>query len=742
MRAIIQSIKNKRYPIITGIMISVLFVWLLLSGQSLASYIRTRMNNVGYDIFVRYLYPKKLPKDNPVVIVDIDEKSIKEQGSWPWPRDRLAKLIIALQEQGVIVVALDLIFSKAEPNPVKDVIKRLDQFGAKKKALVTELEGIQGLFNGDQLFAQALKDIDSVLGFTFHHDEVGEHGTLPKAIATLPVKLSDVTSLYTLKGYTGDIKILVDNAKAGGFVTTGVDDDGILRRIPLVIQHRNKVYASLALQAVKLYFLEEEIKLNFYPLNHYHVLDSVSLGKQVISTDALGQIQVPFYGRRGTIKYISATDVLEKRLKPSELENRVVFIGSTLLGFADFQATPVESIYPGIEVHASVASGMIQKFIPSQPIWMQGLSLSAMMFICLIAIFIFPSIRLMSLSILSLVLTLLLLSIKCYYWFRYGYYISMTIHWTYIFTMMINNLIYAYLIEGKQRRQLRDMFSSYVPPEYAHLISETNKLTDFEGDDKVLTIMFVDIVNFTTLSESLSAREIKKLLYRYLTPMTEQIFKHRGTIDKYIGDTVMSFWGAPLDDAEHRRHACLCALALIDVVQKVNKDVMMEDIPPISIKVGLNTGVVSVGDMGSEYRRAYTVIGDPVNAAARMEASTRSYGVDILVGEETAAGLDEFAFRMIDKVVYKGKTKEMKVYELIAEKQNLSVGQEEEIFIYDNAIEAYFSRDFNESLRIFRLLLEINPDSELYHLYIERNLHMIAYPPDENWTGVYQRRIK
>ncbi|MFN3586401.1 MAG: adenylate/guanylate cyclase domain-containing protein, partial [Moraxellaceae bacterium] len=305
------------------------------------------------------------------------------------------------------------------------------------------------------------------------------------------------------------------------------------------------------------------------------------------------------------------------------------------------------------------------------------------------------------------------------------------------------NIVFGFVRANSQKREIKAMFGQYVPPAHVEQMLADPDAVSLEGESREMTVLFSDIRNFTTLSEGLSAQDLKKLLNRYFTPITQIIFDHNGTIDKYVGDMVMAFWNAPLSDERHAHNAIVAALAMQKKVDELSAAFKAEGFPEIHIGIGINTGYMNVGDMGSEFRRAYTVLGDAVNLGSRLESVTKFYGAKILVGEATHAQAPEFLYRRIDRIIVKGKTEPITVYEPVCLMSDASAARRERVERYNEAIGYYFAQQWDAAEALLRELLAQEPGRRLYALYLERIEELRRHPDlTLSWSGVYEHKSK
>ncbi len=738
-----MKLRRKIIPVCIGLVIMCLCIWARVTTTDPFKAWLTHVENVAYDIQFKLKDNEVIPKEKQnIAIVDIDEKSLAYFGRWPWPRDDLAKLVAALQEQGAVVIAFDVVLSKADTNIAKKLIHDISKDKTPNEELVKMLDSLVPQYDYDTQLANALGESDVVLGFIFHDRGSDKEGYLPEAAISLTPSQAGSITIPNLPGYISNVEQLQKAGRQGGFLTAFPDPDGVIRTTPLVLRKDNNVYLSLGLEAARLFLLIDDVKLNIQQYGQHQVIEGIKLGKVEVPTDEFGRVNVPYIGPAFSFPYYSAADVVQHKLPKGALENKIVFLGTSALGMGDLRATPVGSVYPGVEVHANVAQAIIQGGFPSKPSWALGAEVILILVVGILCSFVFPYLSAGFLTFFS-VLTPVLLSLLSYWlWTSQGLILSFVVTMFMVIALASMNMTYGFLFESRAKNLLKFQFGQYVPQEHVEHMSHNPKDYGMEGEAREMTVLFADIRNFTTISESLGATELKNLLNEFFTPMTKIIFEHKGTIDKYVGDMIMAFWGAPLEDKEHAKHAIAAAVEMVEHSIKICDEFVKKGLPAISIGVGLNTGVMNVGDMGSEFRRSYTVLGDAVNLASRLEGLTKFYGVSVVVGEQTAAGQDHLAFRLLDKVKVKGKNEAVNVYEPLGEANKLSQDTVIELRDYDEALRLYYKRKFDKAQKKFKKLKKRHPKTKIYQVYLERIKHLAKKPPGKKWDGAYTRTEK
>jgi len=691
----------------------------------------SEMENMGYDIQVRQMH-KPLNQNGLIAIVDIDDNSLKAEGRWPWPRDKFAKLIANLYKNGATVVAFDITFPDREENIAEEVLSQIPS------QIATQLENVKAKFDYDALLAQSLGLGETVLGMVFK-DQEETVGSLPAPILTLSPDQTNQLAIPNEKGYLANLEILQKAAKTEGFINATPDSDGVLRFTPLLFRHGSDVYGSLGLQAVSRYLLIGKVDLVTAQYDDSSVLEGIKLDQQFIPTDATGRMLIPFRGPGYTFPYISAVDVLNEKAPKEAINGKLIFVGSTASAIGDIKPTAIASVYPGIEVHASVAAGIIDHYLPYKPSWGRGVTLLVMLVVGTIYALILPFLGVFAISVLCILLPALMIFGNYLLWSKLAIVISILLPIGLILLLFLLNIICGYLFESRRSKDLKSMFGQYVPPEYLDNMLKQGGEFSLEGETKELSVLFSDIRSFTSVSEKMTATELKQFLNQYLTPITEVIFNHKGTIDKYVGDMVMAFWGAPLDDPKQVYNAVTAGIALQAALAKLNDVFESEKKPRIKIGVGINTGIMNVGDMGSKFRRAYTVLGDTVNLASRLEGQTKFYHVGIIVGEDTYKHTqNDFAYRKLDKIKVKGKETGVEIYTPICLSTEASAELTKELKAHHEALDAYFRQDWDKAEKDFKQLRDAYPaQKEIYEVYLERIESMRENPPGPDWDGAF-----
>lgn len=733
-----ESLARRRLPVLSGI---VLTIFLILSGlqyQGMGHWLQ-RLDYLLYDwrFQAGLQWQPQAPGEQPIIIVDIDERSLAAEGRWPWSRHKLAELLSLLSSYGAAVVAFDVVFSEAERNPIDDIRSRLAADGTDWQSPA----GWRRQVDADLHFARTLAQTDTVLGFFFLDDDRHTTGQLPAAVYHLTAVQQQTLVVSGSRAYAANLAELQDAAAGGGFVTTYADDDGAIRRTPLLIRYGPDLYPSLGLATVMAFLLDARLQPDTVPVGRVEAVRSLQLAQLQVRTDAAARVIVPYRGSRKTFPYVSAGDVFNGRADVALFAGAIVLVGTSAQGLGDLRATPAGPQYPGVEIHATVIDAMLNDGFPYRPEWEAGATMTLLLVLGLLLSFRLPRLEAAAVILLSGSAVLLVLGGNFWLWQVYRLDLPLAAALLLVSGLTILNLAHGFVRENSYRHTLKSMFDQYVPPAHIERMLDDPQAYQFAGESKELTVLFSDIRGFTTISERLPAAELTELLNRYFTPVTGVIFTHDGTIDKYVGDMVMAFWGAPLDDCDHARHAVQAALAIQQVTTELRAEFRARGWPEIETGIGINTGVMSVGDMGSAYRRAYTVLGDAVNLGSRLESITRYYGVDILVSEHTRAQAPDFVYRFVDRIQVKGKNTAVSVYEPLCHRGEEDSELLEEIALFAEVYRLYLGRDWAAALRLLLQLQQRWP-SALYQVYLQRidQLRRQSLPAD--WDGVFRHHEK
>src|SRR5450830_712718 len=717
-----------------------------------------RIDLFFYDMRMRIA---KVETDPRIVIVDIDEKSIGEVGRWPWSRDVVAALISKMTDSyEAQTVAFDVVFAEPDNSSGYGTLESLAQHELKGLPQFSQqLQALKPQLDFDARMASAIQGRPVVLGYALSNEaEAVVKGQLPKPVFTTAALGGRRLDVYRWKAYGANLPQLQQAAEAGGFFNPVLDSDGLVRRVALIAQVGDNFYESLALASarsalgatrLKPIFLQQDAVMSEQQLRDYGALESIALDTKPRPTFIPVERQlttlVTYRGRGGihggAFRYVSAVDILKGRIPKNDLAGRVLLVGTTVPGLNDLRATPVSPNYPGVEIHANIIASILDGDFKQQPEFSVGFNLVQIVVIGLLLGLLLP---LPTPARCTTAAPAAAFGIGAFNFWLYdsaGLVLPMATALLLIAALFICNLGWGYLFEYRNRRAIVNLFGEYVAPELVAEMAANPASYNMEGESRELTVMFSDVRGFTTISEGLQPNELREYINAYLTAMSEDIRGNRGTLDKYIGDAVMAFWGAPMDVPDHAARAVATALKMQQTVVGLNQEFVKRNWPPLKIGIGLNTGTMRVGDMGSKIRKAYTVMGDAVNLSSRLESITKVYGVGILVGQATRTAAPQFAYRELDSVRVKGKNEPVPIFEPWGLEEALTPLQRTHLEQWHDALKLVRSQQWDAAEQTIRQLQQEQPHG-LYELYLERIAHFRLHPLPADWDGVTKFETK
>lgn len=716
-----------------------------------------RLDDVLYDVRLRITAPRML--DERIVIVDIDERSLAEVGRWPWGRDRLAALTNELFErQRIATLGFDLVFGEPDRSSGLDALRQLARRQPNGDTVLADtVRELAPVLDNDRLFADALRGRNVVLGCYLTSDRRGfRHGVLPAPVLDREALAAQPLALSRWDGYGGNLPLIAQAAASAGCFNAIVDPDGSVRTLPLLAEFDGQAYEALSLAVVRQYLRSPAPVPVFAGSTAAGTSVPGALTALRLSGDGFGPdglrvpvdrhalAWVPFRGpggpSGGSYPYVSAADLLAMRLPEGALQGKVVLVGSTAPGLMDLRSTPLGEAYPGVEVHANLISGMLDGQLRIRPDFARGYEVSLVLVLGVMLALVLPRLGAGRAVVFcgSLVAGVVALDAA---WFREAHAV-MPLAGPLVLVLLAFTLdmVHGYTVESRNRRRLAKLFGTYVPSELVSEMVNDGGAYDMRAETREMTVMFCDMRGFTQLAENLPPTEVQALLNDVFNRLTRVIRERRGTIDKYIGDAIMAFWGAPLADPAHAAHAVDAALALVNEVARINQERSLLGSPPIFVSIGLSTGSMCVGDMGSDLRRSYTVIGDAVNLGARIEGLTRYYGVDVLASDATREHAGAFEWQALDRVRVKGRSGIVTLWrplpplppgDLAARAHRDAV-----LALWRQALEAYQSQQWESCAHFLAQLCALDDDQPLYRLYRERVTCRKAHAPDAAWTGI------
>jgi len=768
---------------ITVAALAVYYFVFLQERRTPISELAERLELDTLDTRFRYRPQRYSSPDPRIVIVDIDQRAQEVLGRWPFSRVYFARMLDALHDDGARVAAFDVTFSKPDQSaaPVRALAQQLEKRREEGEAidpkLTEEVKRLAAEYDGDAQFARAIKRFGPVvLGNYFLYTQADLEGVSEAALQNyadqiaffsyppahpLRPQFEKQDKLHLMEIFAGaNLRPLgaeanLDALTAGlngdaswtGFFNYPPDTDGVVRRATLLLPYGRSqnpvewdIYPSLDIMAARAFLGPDAQDTNlFYGPGGVARIDFG--GKLSLRTDDLGQMLINYQGPAGTFLHYSIADVVHKHFTAGTFTGKLVLIGATATGIGDLRATPYGgNAYPGVEIHANAIDNILNnRFIKRD-------ARSALIDALLIFTFGIPLGIWMALVSprwmwfgAGLFVPLLALD---YGAFLHGWWLNFTVPAMTLTGNVVLVSLHRALIEEREKRKIRAEFAQTMSPEVVRRLLEDPSLVEPKKTD--ITIMFSDIRGFTSISEQLDAQELALFLNHYLSEMSRIVFKNNGTLDKYIGDAVMAFWGAPYEEPGHATKACNAALDMMARLRDLQKQWEAQGKPRLEIGIGLNTGVASVGRMGSALRKAYTALGDSVNLSSRLEGLNKDYATHIVVSESTyeQAKDDGFLFRELDLLRVKGKLQPVTIYQLMGRNQDLAVNGSAEqmqalVVQFGRARELYRNREWRAAQHALEELLERWPDDGPSRVYLERCHEYAAAEPPPNWDGVF-----
>ena len=684
-----------------------------------------------------------------VKVIAIDENAIAKYGRWPWSRVTLARLIDSLVQSGCSVIALDILFPEPEELIDKEILDSLPETSeADNSSVTSNIHALVGNTLPDELFAQSLKTADSSILGLFFFDTSATSDIPESAMQSEPTKtllshriiqvFEDDQSppddiFFAPTGYSATTDILAKNVTGEGFLNITPDIDGVIRRAPLVGKYKGEYYPSFALEIVS-EFTGNPVKMILDTAG----IESISVGDITPPVGLSGSMLINYAGPAKTFPYISAVGLMDT--PRDDLSGKIAIVGLTATGLYDIRTTPFGALYPGIEIHANIIDALLNSRYLINPWWRDLAVYLGCVLAAIILILLLPRLKALYGFICSVVLFVAIIGaslamfLKAHIWYP-PLYPLLAVAIIYLAITLIK-----FIREEQQKRFIKGAFSQYISPQFVDQLVDKPELLQLGGEEKVLTVLFSDIVGFTSISERLSPSRLVELLNNYTTEMSDIVMAHGGTIDKYNGDSIMAFFGAPIYFADHATKACQAAIAMINRINELQDEWKRAGAPPFFTRIGINTGKMIVGNMGSRNKFNYTVLGDAVNLASRLEGANKFYKTQIIIGDQTYRRLDKkVVTRELDSVKVVGKKRPERIFQVIPH-----ATRRYRTFLkqYHKGRHKMRRKDFQGAVDAFLDALKIYKKDAPAQLHLHRCKGFIKNPPNKNWDGSYELQSK
>ena len=703
-----------------------------------------RLSLIAFDLYQRAA-PRQ-PGNAPIRIVDIDDKSFAKIGQWPWPRTIVAKLVDRLAGAGAAVIAFDIDFAEPDRTSPKLLLPLIAQNGGVQSDAEKLLSSLP---DPDQVLAAAMRKLPVATGFI-----LTDRGEARPPAEKAGFAFTGTDPLGHVENFTKvvpNLPVLEAAAAGDGFLNQTLDWDNVVRRVALIMSLNGKPYPSLAAEALRLAFGASTYVGRAAGANGENNfgqdtgLTAIRIGPATVPTDAAGRVWL-HYARAEPGLTISAADVLAGKFDPASVAGDIVLVGTSAAGVInDQRATPLSPAVPGVEIHAQLIDEILQGDFLTRPDWAVGAELLFTVAVGAGLIFVLPRIGALPSAVVGGASVAVALG-GSWAAFKYAHLLLDPVYpWAVMTLVYLVASLLGYLRTEARQREIRSAFSRYMSPYYVQELAAHPEKLQLGGEMRVMTIMFCDIRNFTSRAEGMDAQALTHFMNTFLSPMTEIITEQKGTIDKYIGDCIMAFWNAPLDDADHAKNAARAAQMMRRKLIELNhmwteEAAAGKPFRPVQMGIGINTGECCVGNFGSQQHFDYSLLGDPVNLASRLEGLGKVYGIDLVIGEETAIRLDEAALIEVDLVAVKGKSQAGRVYTLPPER----IEEDEFARRHSALLRAYRHQDWGAALRLLDdgLLAAVRHLGPVYDLYRRRIAHFQLEAPPAGWDGVFTAEEK
>ncbi|MBU1171067.1 MAG: CHASE2 domain-containing protein [Proteobacteria bacterium] len=702
-------------------------------------------------IDLRFNIRKEIRTENHVVIAAIDEKSLKEEGKWPWPRSTMARLVTKASDAGVRVVAFDVGFIEDDDSRILETLTRLKKtIPSDDPTCLSYLDQLYLNADNDTLFAQSVTNSSAgvVLGYYFNLEEIPgmdetrdeQEERLDRIIGSQANMAASSEKAVKNAGFIQamdvqpSIRILSESTDYSGFFNMRADIDGIVRSMPAIITLNDNHYVPLSLSAIRAW-TQSPINLTIGEENHI----SIDIGDYHVPTDRNGRIIINYRGGPKTFSHISITDILHDRITPGILKDKILMVGATSPGLSDNRPTPFSTVFPGCEIHANLIDSILSRDLLYYPPLYELWSVLCIVLAGTVLAVCLPMLGALTGLILYVGLAIFYGGLCQYLFSKNGLILDMAYPLTVLTLVYITVTANRYLTETRKKKFISDAFSTYLAPSVVKQLIKSPEKLGLGGEDRDITAFFSDIQGFTGISEKLSPKELVELLNEFLTEMTNIILDHEGTVDKFEGDAIIAFFGAPLTLKNHAQNACKACITMHERLLILNEKWKAEQRPQLYMRIGLSSGTAVVGNMGSVNRMDYTMMGDVVNTAARLEGVNKIYGSYSMISDATRkmAG-PSIVTREIDTIYLLGKHEPVTVYQIMGHQGRVNETLEKSMELYEKGLSCYKQKAFDKALSHFNSVLSLIPDDGPSKTMSGRCRDFITCPPDSSWNGVFK----
>ena len=709
------------------------------------------------------LLSRGVRKPSPqVVLAVIDEKSLNTEGKWIWPRAKLARLIDLLSQDGAKVIGFDIGFLEPDENTN---LRLIDEFERKIESLGLEDDRIKEFIkesklsaDNDLILANAIRRSRAkvVLGYFFHMSQAElnyqvEQKEIERQLKRINNSKYPMT-MYAEEGlqidpfiaeyiaYTpeANIDILSQVAHSSGYFNMVPDqEDGVLRWMPFAIKCGQNIYGPLSIQSVWHYLDQPQLMIKVADYG----IEGIRMGERFIPTDETGRMLINYLGPEKTFPHYSISDILHENLPKGTFNDKIVLAGATAIAIYDIRNTPFSPIYPGLEVHATAVDNILSEDFLEKPKWTEIYDVLAILMLGLLTGVVVRRLGALKGILFSSALFIIYIWICRWLFIHWGIWVNIVYPLLVLVLIYTSLTVYRYLTEERERKKIKGAFTYYVSSSVVNEMLKHPEKLKLGGDRRDLSVLFSDIRGFTTIAEGLTPEDLVHLLNEYLTVMTDIVFKYDGMLDKYMGDAIMAIYGAPLELPDHPIKACRSALEMMEELKRLNQKWTGEGKQPMDIGIGINTSPMMVGNMGSEQRFDFTVMGDSVNLGSRLESANKSYKTNIIISEFTFERVkDKFVCMELDSVRVKGKTQPVRIYNLVG--KDVPATQERIINEFNQGLALYKKRKWAKAIHVFENITAMDPNLFAAQVYIERCLDLKKNPPSADWDGVYVMATK